>query len=341
VKNNRYIVLFIVILLSLSLIITGCGSTTPEKPKEDKNNQAKNIKIRFGHVMPIDHPENLAAERMAKILNEKTQGRITLESYPASQLGGSRELMTSVINGTVEIVATSTFGTIEPQMLVVELPYLFKDFNHVKKFQKSPLSSQLLSKLDEKGVHGMGFWSVGFRNIGNNKRPVNEPKDLKGLLIRAFENEMLKDTLTALGANVTVLPYPEVYMALQTGTIDGEENPYVNTFTMKFHEGEKYKTETRHLHNFEIVAANKKWWDSLSPEDQKIISDAFAEATEYYMQLQEEADVKYKKALIDAGMKINDIKDYQLWIDAVKPVYQKWEPKFGAKTISDIRALGW
>jgi len=336
--------ILLILLLCFSLVLTACGAkqeSSKEKNEVSGQEEEKKVKFRFAHVMPIDHPEHEAAIRMANLLKEKTNGRITVEVYPASQLGGSRELMTSVINGTVEMVSTSTFGTINSNLLVVELPYLFKNFDHVSKFTKSEMSKQLLESLNGQGVHGMGFWTVGFRNIGNTKRLVEKPEDLKGLLIRAFENEMLKDTLNALGANVTVLPYPEVYMALQTGTIDGEENPYVNTYAMKFFEPEKYKTETRHLNNFEIVVSNIKWWDSLAEKDQEIIMETFNEATEFYMELQKEADLKYKQLLIDEGMKVTEISDYQPWIAAVKPVYDKWEPKLGKELIEKIRSLGW
>ena len=301
--------------------------------------EGKSYEISFGHVMPQKHPENLAAERFAEILDEKTEGRISVNIFPSSQLGGSRELMTSVMNGTIQIASTSTFGTVNEELLIVELPYLFTDFGHIKRFVDSDSSEKLLAELDNSDVHGMGFWPVGFRNIGNNERVVRSPKDLNGLLIRAFENKMLTDTLDALGADVTVLPYPEVYMALQTGTVDGEENPYVNTYEMSFHEVEKYKTETRHIANFEIVAANLNWWNSLPENDQEIIEESFDEASIYYIELQQSADQKYKELLIENGMEVVEVEDREEWVRAVQPVYEKWSDIFDQNLVDKIRNM--
>lgn len=344
--------MFVVSLIAcFGMLLVGCSSnnsnaSTANGGKEEQGNaEAQNtnqekVEFSFGHVMPIDHPEHIAATKFSEILAEKSNGRIKANIFPSSQLGGSRELMTSVMNGTIQMAATSTFGTIDKKLLAVEMPYIFRDFDHISEFTKSDVSTNLLSRLEDQKVHGMGFWTVGYRNVGNSKKPVHTPEDLKGLMIRAFENELLTDTLKALGANVTVLPYPEVYMALQTGTIDGEENPYVNTHAMKFFEGEKYKTETRHLNNFEIVGANLDWWNSLSSEDQEIISSSFAEATEYYMELEKEADEKYKQELKNEGMEIIEIDDYQPWIDAVQPVYEKWEAELGKDLIDSIKNIG-
>jgi TRAP-type transport system periplasmic protein len=328
VKKIKILVVQIGLLLGCSLGLADAAAS-----------DGKSYEISFGHVMPIDHPEHLAAVRFADTLNEKTDGRISVNVFPSSQLGGSRELMTSVMNGTIQIASTSTFGTVNEELLIVELPYLFTDFEHINRFVDSNSSEKLLSKLDDSRVHGMGFWPVGFRNIGNNQRVVRSPKDLDGLLIRAFENKMLTDTLDALGANVTVLPYPEVYMALQTGTVDGEENPYVNTYAMNFYEVEKYKTETRHIANFEIVAANLNWWNSLSQNDQDVIEESFDEATEYYIELQQRADEKYKRLLTEYGMEITEVEDREEWVKAVQPVYEKWSKVFDQELVDTIRNL--
>jgi tripartite ATP-independent transporter DctP family solute receptor len=299
------------------------------------------IVIKFGHLYALEHVAEITAQKMVADIAEKSNGRIAIESYPAMQLGGSRELMTGIMNNTLEMCVTSTFGTVEEKILMIEMPYLFKDFNHIRAFQKSQYATDLLAALDKQNVHAVGFWGVGFRNIGNSKREVKTPADLKGLTIRAFENKMLKSTLTAFGANVTVLPFAEVYVALQTGTIDGEENPYLNTYTQKFYEVAKYKTETRHMFNWDILALSKQFWDTLNSDDQKLITDVLNDGTDYYTDLVEQSDEKYKKALQEAGVQITEISDYTPWTDAVKAVYAEWEPKFGKENIDGIRALGW
>lgn len=182
---------------------------------------------------------------------------------------------------------------------------------------------------------------MGWRNIGNNKREVKSPADLKGLLIRAFDNEILIDTLKALGANTTVMNVSEVYVALQTGALDGEENPFLNTYTMSFFEIEKYKTETHHMMNFDVVAFNQKFWDSLSAEDQKLIDEVVAEGCDMYADLVAESDDKYRGLLEEGGVKITPIEDYAPWIQAVRPVYEKWEKELDADLIQNVRDMGW
>lgn len=299
------------------------------------------IVIKFGHNYAVDHPAEIVGQWMAGQLADKSGGRIILETYPSGQLGTSNELMNSVTNGTIESCVTSTFGTIEKNIYTVELPYLFSDFNHVKKFMQSQESEQLLSLLDTKGVHANGWWPVGWRNIGNNKHEIKTPADLKGLLIRAFDNEILIDTLKALGANTTVMNVSEVYVALQTGALDGEENPFLNTYTMSFFEIEKFKAETHHMMNFDVVAFNGKFWDSLSPADQKLIDDVVAEGCGMYADLVAESDDKYRGLLEEGGVNITPVEDYGPWIEAVQPVYDKWTKELDGNLIQGVRDMGW
>lgn len=347
---KRSLALVLCIVMALSLMACSAPAPAPAAPAAPSSPApapapsapAKpEITIKFGHNYALEHVAELTAQKMIADIAEKSGGRIAIESYPAMQLGGSRELMTGIMNNTLEMCITSTFGTVEEKILMVEMPYLFKDFNHIRAFQKSQYATDLLKLLEKQNVHAVGFWGVGFRNIGNTKREIKTPADLKGLVIRAFENKMLNDTLTALGANVTVLPFAEVYVALQTGTIDGEENPYLNTYTQKFFEVAKYKTESRHMFNWDILALSKQFWDKLPAEDQKLVAEVCDAGTAYYTDLVEESDAKYKKALEDAGVKITTISDYTPWTDAVKSVYAAWEPKFGKENIENIRALGW
>lgn len=337
------------LLLTSCLFLTACGggkeaptadgAATEEAGVAQEVAKEDQIVIRFGHNYSLDHPAEIVAQEMKKELAEKSGGRIVLESYPSAQLGASRELMTGIMNGTIEMCVTSTFGSIEDRIFSVEMPYLFKDMDHIRAFTGSEYSAELLGLLEEQNVHACGWWPVGYRNIGNSKHEVKTPADLKGLTIRAFENEMLIDTLTALGANVTVLPITETYTALQTGAIDGEENPYLNTYTMKFYEVAKYKTESHHLFNFDIVAFSKTFWDSLSAEDQALIEETVATGCERYTTLVEESDAKYRKLLEDEGVKITEIEDYTPWKEAVQPVYDKWEDKLGKEFIDGVRNL--
>ena len=295
--------------------------------------------IRFGHIQTTTHPEQIGAVKMAEVIKRLSNGRMQMDVFPLSQLGGSRDLMVGVQTGTVEIVSTSTFGMVEPKMMLMEMPYLFRDREHVRKTLDSSVAKDLLGLLDAQGVKGLGFWEVGFRHITNNKRPINTPNDMKGLVIRAFEHQILKDTLAALGASAIVLPFPEVYMACQTGTIDGQENPFMNIAEFRLYEVQKYITLTQHMHNFEVIAANKKWWNSLSAANQRIILKAYEEGTKAHRRSIEELDKKYKQVLIDNGMKFVSNPDYKAFEKAVQPVYDKWEAKYGSEITNAIRGI--
>ncbi|MEQ9716283.1 MAG: TRAP transporter substrate-binding protein [Candidatus Asgardarchaeum sp.] len=295
------------------------------------------ITFKFAHEAALDHPENKAAERMKAVLSEKSNGRINMVIYPSAQLGSSQQRMTAMITGAIQMGPIATFGTIEPRLLVVEAPYIFVNDEEMVKFQRSDAAMELLALLEKHGIHGMGWEPIGFRNIGTVKKPVYNIDDLKNLTIRAFENKMLIDILEALGANVTVIPYAELYLALQTGTIDGEDNPYHNKVRQKFYEVEKYIIESHHMCGFTAVAANKKWWDGLSSDDQKIINDAFQEYLETYNKNFFEDTLNAKQLIIDSGVTIVEIEDYQPWKDAVKDVYSKYEKEFGVELMEKIK----
>lgn len=317
----------------LLAMILGGGGSSEVKAADEK------IKFNFGHVMPIEHPEHKASVRMAELIKEKSGDRITMNIFPSTQLGGDRELMTSLMAGTLEMATCATFGSVEPKIMVVEMPYIFEDYGHILNFMKSDIQKELLSLLEPHGAIGLGYYPAGARHIGNVRKVVNKPEDLNDLLIRVYEHELLKDTIAALGAKVTVTPYSEVYMALATHAIDGEENPFVNTYAMKFYESEKFKTETHHMDQLKIVGASKKWWDSLSEKDQDIIQQSFYEAFAYYMDLMKESNNEYKELLRKDGVTVTEIDDYTPWRNAVKPVYEKWSKKFGPELISEIQAL--
>ena len=312
----------------------GQEAEAPAEPQEE-------IVIKFGHNYSVDHPAEIVGQWMKEQLAERSGGRIVLETYPAGQLGTSNELMNSVMNGTIESCVTSTFGTVEKNIYTVELPYLFEDFDHVRAFMDSPESEELLSLLDEQGVHANAWWPVGWRNIGNIRHEVKTPEDLNGLLIRAFDNEILIDTLQALGANSTVMNVSEVYVGLQTGALDGEENPFLNTYTMSFFEIEKYKTESRHMMNFDVMAFNQGFWDSLSAEDQALIDEVSAEASAMYTDLVEESEQTYRDLLEENGVQITPIEDYTPWVEKVQPVYDKWNQQLDPELIETVRQMGW
>jgi tripartite ATP-independent transporter DctP family solute receptor len=330
--QKKMVMLLVLLLIGLSFVYAA--------GQEETVGGESKISFNFGHVMPIEHPEHKAAQKMQELIANSSKGRISMNVFPSTQLGGDREMMTSLMNNTLEMACVATFGSIESKISVVEMPYLFEDYEHIMEFIKSDVQKELLVLLESHGVKGLGYYPAGARHIGNDVKPVKNPSDLKNLLIRVYEHALLKDTLTALGAKLTVTPYSEVYMALATNQIDGEENPFVNTYAMKFHEQQKYKTETHHMDQFKIVGTSKKWWDGLTSSDQELIQNAFYEAyTNYYIGLMENSNEEYKKLLEAEGVEITEIADYSPWRIAVEPVYEKWSKIFGPDLIRQIEEL--
>jgi len=337
--------------LVLSIVLTGCGTpaapatpaapTAPATPTgEVDHTQGPTINVTLGHVFAVTHPMEYISQGIRRDMLERTGGRITVEVFPAGQMGGGREMMTALMNGTIDIATTATWGTIDNRILMAELPYMFADWDHINRFRHSDIGNELLDNLSVHGVYGFDWMvSGGFRNIGNTVREVHTPADLDGLLIRAFENEILLDILDALGADATVLPFPEVYAALQTGTIQGEDNAFLNTYHQRFFEVQQYKTETRHMINFEIKAISHNFWNSLSPEDQALFTEVMSYWCERYSQMLQDDEAAYMQRLIDEGMTITLIPDYTPWIEAVQPVYEKWAEEFGWDAINTIRGL--
>jgi TRAP-type transport system periplasmic protein len=298
------------------------------------------LAIRYGHIHDHNHPDHLAALRTAEVLSDLSDGRITMNVIGAGQLGGSREVMTLIQTGTIQMGNTSTFGVIEPTIFLLELPYLFRDRDHLLATLDSPTAQMVLDSLAQHSVIGLGLREVGFRHITNNRRPVYLPDDVRGLLLRAFEHEILKDTLAAFGASVNVMPLSEVYLALQTGLVDGQENPFLNIANSSLFEVQRYVSTTGHIHNFEVVAANAAWWNGLSEVDQEMVREAVSQGSVYHRELIGELNEQYRQLLLDEGMELNEIQDPDAWRAVVQPVYDKWAPRLGEEVIQQIDQIG-
>jgi len=241
------------------------------------------IVIKFSHVVAANTPKGKGSEYFKKLAEERTKGRVKVEVYPNSQLYKDKEEMEALQLGAVHLLAPSLakFGPLGvPQFEVFDLPYMFDSYAELHKVTQGPIGAQLLARLEPKGVKGLAFWDNGFKIMSANK-PLRKPDDFKGLKMRIQSSKVLDAQMRAMGANPQVMAFSEVYHALQTGVVDGTENPPSNLYTQKMHEVQKYATLSDHGYLGYAVITNKKFWDGLPVDIRTTLEGAMRDATKY------------------------------------------------------------
>ena len=241
------------------------------------------IVIKFSHVVAKDTPKGKASDYFARRAEELTKGRVKVEVYPNSTLYKDKEEMEALQLGAVQMLAPSLakFGPLGvKEFEVFDLPFIFDSYEDLHKITKGPVGKQLLAKLEPKGVKGLAFWDNGFKSMSAN-RPLRTPDDFKGLKMRIQSSKVLEAQMRSVGALPQVMAFSEVYQALQTGVVDGTENPHSNLYTQKMHEVQKHMTLTNHGYLGYAVITNKKFWEGLPADIRGQLEQAMAEATEY------------------------------------------------------------
>src|SRR5262249_22818298 len=213
-------------------------------------------------------------------------------------IGGAQEMM---------VGSTSTLVGISKEMALWDTPFLFNNTTEADAVLDGPIGQKVLDKLEPKGLVGVAYWENGFRNLTNSKRPVQKLEDLDGIKLRVMQNHVYLDSFKTLGANAVPLPFSELFSALETGTVDGQENPYNTILSSKFYEVQKYLTISNHVYTPFIVTASKKWWDGLSKDEQKILSDAAKAARDFERKDTREEGAKALADLKAKGMKVSEL----------------------------------
>ena len=241
------------------------------------------IVIKFSHVVASDTPKGKAAEKFKELAEKYTDGKVKVEIYPNSTLYKDKEELEALQLGAVQMLAPSNskFGPIGVREFeVFDLPYILPDLATLRKVTDGPLGAKLLKLLEPKGMMGLAYWDNGFKQMSANKKLI-EPSDFKGLKFRIQSSKVLEAQFRALGAIPQVMAFSEVYQALQTGVVDGQENTWSNMYTQKMHEVQKYATVTNHGYIGYVVVANKKFWEGLPPDIRAACEKAMKEATEF------------------------------------------------------------
>lgn len=299
------------------------------------------IVIKFSHVVAANTPKGKAADFFAAKAAELTGGRVKVEVYPNSTLYKDKEEIEALQLGSVQMLAPSLskFGPLGvKEFEAFDLPFIFDGVDDLRKVTNGPLGKQLLDKLQPKGILGLAYWDNGFKSFSANK-PIRAPADMKGLKMRIQSSDVLKTQMRELGALPQVMAFGETYQALQTGVVDGTENPHSNLYTQKMHEVQKYVTVTDHGYLGYAVIVNKKFWEGLPPDLRKSLDDAMAQATRYANQI---AQVENDNAL-DAVKKSGKTTVYVPTKDeraafrkVLVGVHKKMEARVGKETIEAI-----
>lgn len=266
--------------------------------------------IKIGNVTAPDHPLNLAFENMAAIMNEKSGGRIEAKVYPSAQLGNLRALAEGLQLGTIEMGTQSPGGlaSFMPLMGVLELPYIYRNNEHVYKTVDGPIGQELNEKLRAKtGIRILGYWMNLYRNTTNSKHPISVPDDFKGLKIRVPETKTVMDTIAALGGNPVPMAFGEVYTSLQQGIIDGQENPLSIIWASRLYEVQKYLSLTGHVYSPVVIMISDAFFTKLPEDLQKIVVEAFEEVRPNARKTVEDQEAEITENLKEKGMIVNTV----------------------------------
>jgi C4-dicarboxylate-binding protein DctP len=295
------------------------------------------IVIKYSHVVADATPKGQAALKFKELAEKKLPGKVEVQVFPNSQLFGDGKEMEALLLGDVQIIAPSLakFGKYTPKLQVFDLPFLFDDIEAVDRFQASAKGRELLNSMNKKGIKGLGYLHNGMKQLSANK-PLRTPADAKGLKYRIQASDVLEEQFKAVGGNPQKLAFAEVYQALQTGVVDGTENPWSNIYTKKFHEVQKYIMESNHGALDYMVIANAGWWDGLPADVRKGLEEAMAESIKYGNKVAFDDDAEFRKKVIaDKRAEVLPMTKAELaqWREAMKPVWKKFEGEIGKDVI--------
>ncbi|MFD1882427.1 TRAP transporter substrate-binding protein [Paracoccus pacificus] len=302
---------------------------------------AQDITIKFSHVVAPDTPKGKGAEKFKELAEKYTEGKVKVEIYPNSQLYKDKEELEALQLGSVQMLAPSLakFGPLGAQQFeLFDLPMLFDGREQLRKITEGPIGQEMLGLLEDKGIKGLAFWDNGFKIMSANS-PLINTDDFLGLKMRIQSSKILEAQMEALGAVPQVMAFSEVYQGLQTGVVDGTENPPSNMYTQKMNEVQKNATISNHGYLGYAVIVNKKFWDGLPDDVRGQLEKAMAEATEYANGIAEEENSKALQAMKDAGTtEFHEMTDDERaeWAEVLNPVHKQMAGRIGEDLVKRV-----
>lgn len=330
------------IVLPGILVLSACGnesaSTTKTKEAAPNGIQERTIKAGIGNSEA--HPQGQGLVKFKELLEGKSGGKMKVQNFFDATLGDDLKMTEALQAGTQEITIPSTsplVGTIK-EFGIYDFPFVFKEEEEAYAVLDGAVGQKLLDKLPEHDLVGIAYWENGFRNLTNSKHAVKTAEDFKGLKIRTMQNEVHLDAFEKLGANPSPMAFSEVFTALETGTVDGQENPLATIQTQKYDEVQSHLSLTKHVYTPFVVLVGKKFWDDLSQEERKIMTEAAQEAGEYQRELNQSENEKALKYLKDAGMKVNEVSEEEMkkMQKIIQPITDKYAKQFGQELVEEM-----
>jgi tripartite ATP-independent transporter DctP family solute receptor len=294
--------------------------------------------IKVGHLNNTDHPTSMGVKKFAEIVAAKSGGKIKVQEFAASQLGNELQQQSALVGGVQEMLVASTtsLAGIVREFGLLDFPFLFSNPRQADAMVDGPLGKALSARLADKGIVVLGFFDLGFRNVTNSRRPIAKGEDLDGLKLRVIPNPVFIETFKTFKANPVPMPFAELYGALESKAVDGQENPYAVILSSKLYEVQKYVSETNHVYATNPVQISKRFWEKLSPAEQKLLQDAAIEAQNYQRVASREVSAKAVAELKAKGMAHNEIAPAEMarMRAAVKPVHDKFAAAYDPAVVT-------
>ena len=331
----RYTKLTILIAIAVSALLALAGVAFAEC-------ETGEIKIKFSHVTNANkHPKGIAASLLESRVNKEMNGKACMEVFPNSTLFNDNKVLEAVLNGDIQLAAPSLskFEKFTKKYRIFDLPFMFEDINAVDQFQNSKTGKDLKNAMVRKGLKGLAFWHNGMKQMSANK-PLVEPGDAEGLKFRVQSSDVLVAQFRQLGANPQKMAFKEVYGALQTKVIDGQENTWSNIYGKKFYEVQEGVTETNHGVIDYLLVTSTEWWGGLAEDVRKQFLGILDEVTEERNRESYKVDQRNKQRIIEAGGIVRALSadQRQMWVSRLKPVWEKFEDDIGSEIIAAAEA---
>ncbi|MEY2685033.1 MAG: hypothetical protein RJA09_2177 [Pseudomonadota bacterium] len=298
--------------------------------------------IKFGHLNNPDHPTSLGVKKFAELVAAKSGGKIKVNEFASSQLGNELQQQGALMGGVQEMLVASTtsLAGVVKEFGLLDFPFLFSNARQADAMVDGPLGKMLAARLADKGIVVLGFFDLGFRNVTNSKRPITKGEDLDGLKLRVIPNPVFIDTFKAFKANPVPMPFAELYGALESKAVDGQENPYAVILSSKIYEVNRFVSETNHVYATNPIQISKRFWDRLSAAEQKLIQDAATEAQNHQRVVSREVSSKAVAELKAKGMVLNEIApaEQARMRAEVKPVHDKFAASYDPAVVRLFRS---
>jgi len=328
--------------LLISTLAAALLGSTPSVGQIQAADDIRPRMIRFGYGLNEDSNQGRAAKLLAEEVAKASGGKLKVRTFASASLGSDDQMQNALIGGAQEMMvgSTATLVGISKEMAVWDTPFLFTDPRQADQVLDGPVGRQIMDKLEEKGLVGLVYWENGFRNVTNSARPIEKLEDFEGIKLRVMPNPVFIDTFKRMGANAVPLPFSELFTALETKAVDGQENPYNTILSSKFYEVQKYLSVTNHVYSPWIVTVSKRWWDGLSATEQGILMDAAEKARDAEREDTRREASQALAALKERGMQINEVspEEIQRMREQAQPAIQTVIDAVGQELFDQVQA---